>query len=59
MNNGKLIKNDLPNYRDYMSGEPTRKWSIYLGDKFQDLFDKYTTKAAAVADAKKYGIKLN
>ena len=54
MNTGKLIKNDLPNYRDYMSGEPTRKWSIYLGDRFQDLFDKYTTKAAAVADAKKY-----
>jgi hypothetical protein len=35
-----------------------RKWSIYIGDKFQDLFDKYPTKKEALADAKKYEFKI-
>jgi len=53
----KLVKQDLPSYWDYMAKDD-RKWSIYIGDKFQDLFDKYSTKKEALADAKKYEFKI-
>lgn len=53
----KLIKQELPNIWDYMARDE-RSWVIYIGDRFQDLFDKYPTKKEAIADAKKYGFKI-
>jgi hypothetical protein len=57
MTDGILVKQELPNLWDYMAKDD-RKWVIYIGDKFQDLFCQYQTKAQAKADAKKYNIKL-
>ena len=54
---GILVKKELPNLWDYMAKDD-RKWAIYIGGKFQDLFCQYRTKAEAIADAKKYDISL-
>ena len=51
------LKRETPASFDLDPGWSSKfKWAIYIRE---DLFDRYLTKAAAIADAEHFGLKID